>query len=148
MPRRGRLVHEVMSNRLVRARPGMSLAEAYDLMTENEVRRLPVLDGDLVGIITLSDILRAAPGLVTGEDEHEGESNTRVLLATRKVREVMTYDPVTITPDDTVQEAAEEMLEYEVSGLPVVQGQQVIGMITESDIFRFVVESWSEIEPD
>lgn len=146
MPRRGRLVHEVMSNRLVTARPGMSLAEAYDLMTENEVRRLPVLDGELVGIITLSDIMRAAPDL--GGGEGEGESSARVLLATRRVRDMMTYNPVTIAPDDTVQEAAEQMLEYEVSGLPVVQGEQVVGMITESDIFRFVVESWSEIEQE
>ena len=56
----------------------------------------------------------------------------------------MTYSPVTISPSATIQEAAERMLEYQVSGLPVVRGNQLVGILTESDIFRLVVESWAE----
>ena len=79
--------------------------------------------------------------LVTGED---ADTETRLLLTEKCVRDVATYDPVTINPSATIQEAAERMLEYQVSGLPVVRNGKVIGIITESDIFRLVVESWAE----
>lgn len=117
-----------------------SLAEAYELMSENEIRRLLVVrDGELVGIITLSDILRTIPELLV-----ETDSETRLLRGTQKVREVVTRDPVTVDPEDTIQETAERMLEYQVSGLPVVDGNRPVGIITESDIFRLVVESWGD----
>ena len=65
-------------------------------------------------------------------------------MSTYTVRDLMTYDPITIVPEDTIQEAAERMLEYKVSGLPVLQNGRVVGMVTESDIFKLFVESWSE----
>ena len=119
--------------------PDATLATAYDLMLEREVRRLPVVEHDLVGIITLGDLLSHAP--VTGEDT---DTETRLLLTEKCVRDVATYDPITINPSATIQEAAERMLEYQVSGLPVVRNGKLIGIITESDIFRLVVESWAE----
>lgn len=115
------------------------LAQAYDLMQEHGVRRLIVVDREFEGIVTLSDILRAIP-----LREETSDRETRLLMTTRRVRDVMTYDPVTVDPEDTIQEAAERMLEYEVSGLPVLAGGRVVGIITESDIFRLVVESWAE----
>jgi CBS domain-containing protein len=119
--------------------PNATLAEAYDMMLEREVRRLPVVEHDLVGIITLGDILRHAP--VTGEDN---DTETRLLLTEKCVCDIATYDPVTINPSATIQEAAERMLEYQISGLPVVRNGKIVGIITESDIFRLVVESWAE----
>jgi acetoin utilization protein AcuB len=119
--------------------PDATLAEAYDLMLEREVRRLPVVEHDLVGIITLGDILRQAP--VTADD---ADTETRLLLTEKCVRDATAYEPVTINPSATIQEAAERMLEYQVSGLPVVRNGKLIGIITESDIFRLVVESWAE----
>ncbi len=125
--------------------PSDSLLTAYDLMQNAEVRRLPVVDGrDVVGIITLSDILRQMP--LYGED---GDRETRLMMTTKKVREVMSYDPVTIQSEDTIQDAAERMLEYQVSGLPVLDGYTLVGMITEKDIFRLVIEMLSaEIEQE
>ena len=78
---------------------------------------------------------------MTGE---EADTATRLLLTEKRVREICVSDPVTINPSATIQEAAERMLEYQVSGLPVVRNGKVVGMITESDIFRLVVESWAE----
>ena len=109
-------------------------------MCDNEIRRLPVVEqGELVGIITMSDILRSVPNL----SEDETDTATRLLLVTLTVVDLMTSEPVTISPDDTIQEAAELMLENQVSGIPVLQGDQVVGIITESDIFKLVVNSWS-----
>lgn len=56
----------------------------------------------------------------------------------------MTSDPITVAPEDTIQGVAELMLENQVSGLPVVQNDRVIGIVTESDIFKLIVASWSE----
>lgn len=132
-------VQDWMNENAIVVSPDASLADAYTLMVENEVRRLPVVDRELIGIITYSDILRQVPVSVDEVDEA-----TRVLMTQRTVREVMTYSPMTINPSATIQEAAERMLEYQVSGLPVVRNGKVVGMITESDIFRLVVESWAE----
>ena len=116
-----------------------SLVEAYDRMQEAGVRRLPVEDEqDFRGIITLSDILRAMPLM---GDESDRES--RLMMTTRKVSEVMTFDPVIIQSEDTIQDAAERMLEYQVSGLPVLDGRRLVGIITEKDIFRLVIEALS-----
>lgn len=132
-------VQDWMTENPVTIAADATLAEAYDLMLEREVRRLPVVDRELVGILTFSDLLRQVP--VTGE---EADTATRLLLTEKRVREICVSDPVTINPSATIQEAAERMLEYQVSGLPVVRNGKVVGMITESDIFRLVVESWAE----
>jgi acetoin utilization protein AcuB len=136
-------VSDWMTHDPVTVSPDATLAVAWQLMQENEIRRLLVFDRELLGVITMSDILRTMP--VAGT---EADREKRLQMTTRTVRDVMTYDPVTVDPEDTIQEAAELMLEYEVSGLPVISGQRPVGIITESDIFRLVVESWAEQTPD
>ena len=119
-----------------------SLLEAYNYMTEHDIRRVPVVDRRhaLVGILTLSDVQRTVPLFFQGSD-----LSTDLLLNDQRVNQVMTTDPLTISPDATVQDAAELMLEYQVSGLPVIEDGRVVGIITESDIFRLVVRSWGEL---
>lgn len=119
-----------------------SLLDAYQYMNENDIRRVPVVNRDnmLVGILTMSDIQRTVPLFFQGAD-----LATDLLLNDQKVQQVMTQDPITIEPEDTIQDAAELMLEYQVSGLPVVENGRVVGVITESDIFRLVVKSWGEL---
>ena len=119
-----------------------SLLDAYQYMNENDIRRLPVVTRDnmLVGILTMSDIQRTIPLFFQGAD-----LATDLLLNDQKVQQVMTQDPITIDPDDTIRDAAELMLEYQISGLPVVENGRVVGVITESDIFRLVVKSWGEL---
>lgn len=119
-----------------------SLLEAYNFMTEHDIRRVPVVDRrhTLVGILTLSDVQRTVPLFFQGSD-----LSTDLLLNDQRVNQVMTTDPITIAPDATVQDAAELMLEYQVSGLPVIEDGRVVGIITESDIFRLVVRSWGAL---
>ena len=140
MKRHHSQVQDFMTADPVIISPGASLVEAYNIMFDNEVRRLRVVEGgDVVGIVTLSDILQATPG-----PRDDTDIETRLEMTARTVREIMTYDPITVAPEDTIQEAAERMLEYQVSGLPVVQDGHVVGIITESDIFAIVVNSWAE----
>ena len=137
------LVQEWMSTDVITISPDTSLPEAHQIMTTEEIRRLPVVDkdGKLVGIITIGDIRSANPSSATSLSVWE----MNYLLTNLKIEKIMTRDPQTIHVDATIGEAARTMLEYRVSGLPVVDDDhQVVGIITESDIFSMVVlHEWS-----
>jgi len=135
---RHELVQDWMSDDVVTIGPETSLPEAHQIMTSRQIRRLPVVDGNsrLIGLITRGDVRGAQPSQATTLSVWE----LNYLLATLPVRKVMTPDPITITPNATIGEAARSMLENKVSGLPVVdENHRVIGIITESDIFSMVV---------
>lgn len=119
-----------------------SLLSAYDLMLRRGIRRLPVVDADgrLCGIITRSDIHHLVPFIPGGEDH----SDVAVALGGQTVEEVMTMNPITVTPEDPIQRVAKQMLTRKISGVPVVANEKIAGIITESDIFRFVVEGWTD----
>lgn len=120
-----------------------SVGKAHRIMQEHGVRHLPVLNESvLVGIVTLSDILEAA----SQDANRPGLFEPSYLLAAISVEELMTPDPVTIAPDDTVLEAADLMFQHDIGSLPVVEDNSVIGIITETDIFHLVVRMLAEQE--
>lgn len=130
-----------MTSSLHSVGPYDTAARAYELMREHRIRRLPVVqDGRLVGILTLSDLLALEtpdPGHRRGVGEIAGE------LAKLVVGVVMTRDPVCVYASDTVGRAAELMLEHKVGGLPVRDADaRLVGVVTESDLFRLLAESW------
>lgn len=110
---------------------------AWDLVEETRLRRFPVLDGDrLVGIITDRDLRNATVSSVvlTEKKYHD------FLLDTVKVEAIMTPDPATIAPDAPLVEAARLILEMKVGGLPVVEQGKLVGIITETDLIRTLIE--------
>lgn len=114
------------------------LSNALALMREHEVRRLPVVidTGEIRGMITLGDIRGADVMRVAGLDPLDIAQALRRV----KVYEVMTHDPLAITPETGLREAALIMIENKIGGLPVVDEQnRVIGIITESDLFETLV---------
>lgn len=119
-----------------------TLPEAHRLMMEHRIRRLPVMDkGRLVGIVTLGDVRGAEPSGATSLSIWE----INYLISRLRVEEIMTPRPFTISEDSTLGEAAEMMLKYKISGLPVVDEHgALVGIITESDIFRMVVDEWQK----
>ena len=129
-------VADWMSTPPILARPTTTLADAQRIMEHRKVRRLPVVeDGRLVGIFTWGDLRAAQPSVATTLSVHEW----RALLEQATIAECMTPDPVTIAPDAPVLEAAQRMLDHKIGGLPVVADGRVLGVITESDLFRLML---------
>ena len=128
-----------MTRNPVTASPDMSIGEASDLMKREKVHRLPVLDKDknLVGVITEKDILHASPSPASSLSIHE----MAYLLSRLTVKKLMTRDPVTISEDTPVEEAARLMSDQDLSCLPVVkEGNKLVGIVTKSDMFRILLE--------
>src|SRR5690606_38512301 len=116
----------------------------YRLMTEYQIRRLPVVEnGRVIGIVTLGDVREAEPSDATSLSIWE----MNYLLAKQKVDSLMSKNPLTISPEATISEAARLMLEKKVSGLPVIdQNEKLVGIITESDVFRLIIQAWDKME--
>src|SRR5262245_49407107 len=119
-------VHDWMSSPAVTVEPGCPAPAALDLMKTRGIRRLTVVeDGKLVGIVTKTDLAGLfGPGF-------GGRRGVK-----SPIREIMKKNPVTVSPDDTVESAARILLRKRFSGLPVVDDGRVTGVITESDLFR------------
>jgi CBS domain-containing protein len=129
-------VADWMSKPPILASPNMSLVQAQHLMEQHKVRRLPVVRNErLVGIITWGDLRAAQPSSATLLSVHEW----RELLARETVGACMTRDPVAIDSDTPVLYAARLMLLHKISGLPVLERGCVVGVITESDLFRLMI---------
>jgi acetoin utilization protein AcuB len=140
------VIDDWMSKDPITIQPETTLPEAHRLMKKHGIRRLPVVkDGRLVGIVTLGDVRGAEPSGATALSIWE----INYLISRLKVEEIMTPNPIVVQRDAKVGEAAHLMLRYKISGLPVVDDAGIlVGIITESDIFRLVVHDWlREAEP-
>jgi CBS-domain-containing membrane protein len=134
-------VHNWMTSPVISISPYESITHAHQLMKERGVRRLPVVEREsLVGIITIGDVREASPSDATSLSIWE----LNYLWSQLTVKKIMSQKVITISPDQTIAEAAQMMLDNKVSGLPVVNAQGgLVGMLTESDIFRAVVRSFA-----
>jgi acetoin utilization protein AcuB len=131
------LVRDWMTTNPIIISSNCTLPEAYWLMINNKIRRLLVVDQDtLVGIVTLEDLRGKAPATLIGMDPVRASD----MLTKLPVRHVMSENPKTIPTDATLVEAARLMLEFKISALPVMDGTKLVGIITESDIFRALVK--------
>ena len=138
------LIKDWMTRSVITVAPETTLPVAHKLMDEHKVRRLPIIeDGRLLGIITRGDVRGAEPSQATSLSIWE----LNYLLANLQIAEIMTTNPITVSSEATISQAAQIMLANKVSGLPVLDAsEKVVGIITESDIFRLVVTHWRENE--
>jgi acetoin utilization protein AcuB len=115
----------------------MSINEALSLFKKERIRRAPIVRGNkLVGIVSEKDLLNASPSQATTLSVWE----MNYLLSKLTVAEVMTKDVITVTEDTPIEEAARIMADNKIGGLPVVKGLRVVGIITETDLFKLFLE--------
>jgi CBS domain-containing protein len=142
--------HQIMNRKVISVRPGTSIVDAANKMLQQHISGLPVVDksGKLVGIVSEGDFLRRAeigtdrkrsswlkfllgPGQTAADFVHEQG---------RKVGEIMTPGPLTVTEDATLQEIVTIMQKNHVKRLPVVRGDQLVGIVRRANLVRTVAE--------
>lgn len=113
------------------------IRRVWELVDEKKLRRFPVLrQGVLVGIVTDRDLRNAiASSVVLTEKKYHD-----FLLDTVKVESIMTQDPRTVSPQTDLREAARIILEMKIGGLPVLEGSKLVGIITETDLIKTLIE--------
>lgn len=125
-------VVEVMTKNPLSMTPSETVGQADELMAENRIRQLPVVDGStLVGIITDRDIR----SFLDGGSLLVPDARARALAT--QIKEVMSTDPLTLSPDDDLQEALELLIEEKIGAIPVMdQAEGLVGIVTYVDVLR------------
>ena len=131
------LVGERMSKPVITISPDMPITEALNLMKKERIRRAPVVNaGKLAGIVSDKDLLNASPSPVTTLSIWE----MNYLLSKVTVSQVMTSNVLTVTEDTPIEQAARIMADNKIGGLPVLRAGHVVGIITETDLFKVFLE--------
>jgi acetoin utilization protein AcuB len=127
-----------MSHPVITIHSDLTIQDALALMKEEGIRRLPVVDkkGKLEGIVTEQDLLQASPSDATSLSIWE----LNYLLSKITVSEIMNKDVITVDEKTPVEEAARIMSDNKIGGLPVMKNNEMVGIITETDLFKLFLE--------
>ena len=130
-------VKDFMTRKVVYISPETTVAHAADIMRAQELHRLPVIENDqLVGLVTEGTIAEASPSKATSLSIYE----MNYLLNKTKIKDIMIRDVVTVSQFASLEDATYLMLKNKIGILPVVDNQQVYGVITDRDVFRAFLE--------
>ena len=130
-------VKDIMSKEVLSMRDDESIAKARTIMDVARIRHVPVVnkEGDFVGLLTHRDILGVTVSRLAGiSAEMQADLDEGI-----KARDIMNYDAHTVEPDTGLRDAAQVLLRHKYGCLPVVEGQRLVGMITEADFLRLTI---------
>jgi acetoin utilization protein AcuB len=126
-----------MSRQVITIQPDMQITKAHKLMAQEKIQQMPVVkNGKLAGIVSERDILKAYPSSVTTLSVWEITS----LLEKIKVKDIMVKDVLTVQEDASIEQAARLMADHKIGSLPVLHGEELVGIITEADLFNIMLE--------
>ncbi|MEZ4735621.1 MAG: CBS domain-containing protein [Caldilineaceae bacterium] len=140
------LVNQIMQRSVITIHPTALAADAAQIMEEFGIRRLPVIDENdcLVGIVTDTDVLEAETADRVLNSYEPGAEEEWL-----SVSDVMTHEVITIDPQATVGELAQQFIQHKIGGIPVMEvapnhcnQRRLIGIVTETDIFRMIADAW------
>jgi acetoin utilization protein AcuB len=130
-------VGERMSRPVITVSPDMPINDCLAMFRKEHIRRAPVMkDGKLVGIVSERDLLNATPSSVTTLSIWE----LNYLISKVTVKNVMAKKVVTVDQDTPIEEAARIMADKKIGGVPVLSSGKVVGIITETDLFKIFLE--------
>ena len=132
------LVGERMSHPVITVSPKTPMQEAHKLMRDENIRRLPVVNqrGKMIGIVSESDFLHASPSDVSSLSVWE----MNYMLSKVTVEKIMTRAVISTHNDTPIEEAARTMVDNKIAGLPVLKDGELVGIITETDLFKVFLE--------
>ena len=131
------LIGERMSHPVISVPPEMPIIDALNMLRREHIRRAPVVkDGELSGIVSSHDLLNASPSQATSLSIWE----MNYLLSKITVSDVMTKEVITVDVNTPIEEAARIMADNKIGGLPVTRGKKLVGIVTETDIFKLFLE--------
>lgn len=138
-------VRMIMQEKIVTISAGESLSTVEDIMRLGRVRHMPVVSGGrLVGVVSERDLLRTS---LSSLSSHRSDERKAFLYAV-EIGRVMSQPPIVIAPEATVRQAAQVMAENKIGCLPVVEGEELIGIVTETDVLRWVAETEERPRPE
>ncbi|MBL9116291.1 MAG: CBS domain-containing protein [Verrucomicrobiaceae bacterium] len=138
--KRNEPVTKIMSTQLATVHHGEPVSKVRQIMQERGMHHVPVVSGDqLVGIISYSDILRISFGDAFATDQRTVDAT---LDHTITLEQIMKKDVTTLTEHSTIREAAEILSKGEFHSLPVVNGGKIVGMVTSTDLIRYLVDQF------
>jgi acetoin utilization protein AcuB len=138
------LVGNRMSRPVISLAPDMPIMDALTMMKREHIRRAPVIkDGRMVGFVSVTDLLNASPSAATSLSVWE----LNYLMSKITIKDVMTKNVLTVKEETPIEEAARIMADNKIGGLPVVRGDEVVGIITETDLFKVFLELMGAREP-
>lgn len=133
-------VSKIMSSQLITVNQNTGLDEAEQLFKKNNIRHLPVVSGDeLIGILSLTDLLRIS--FTDNYGENEGSVDTAVYNML-SIPQVMVASPVSIQKTQTIKEAAEVLASKEFHALPVLDGKELVGIVTTTDLIKYLLDQY------
>jgi acetoin utilization protein AcuB len=131
------LIGERMTHPVITLSPDEPIAEALSLFRKEHIQRAPVIQGGkLIGIVSKEDLLNASPSPATSLSMFE----MSYLLSKITVKDVMSTEVLTVSEDMPIEEGARIMADNKIGGLPVMRGDKVVGIITETDLFKVFLE--------
>ncbi|MDR2485685.1 MAG: CBS and ACT domain-containing protein [Treponema sp.] len=139
------IINRVMTKNPIFVHPDLPVNDARALMDKERISRLPVLDKHLklAGIVTKKDMLKAGPSPATSLDMYE----ISYLLSKLKIEKIMEKKVITVQENEVVEEAARIMADHDISCLPVMKGELLVGIITGTDLFRVFVNAFGARHP-
>ncbi|GIO08991.1 acetoin utilization protein AcuB [Brevibacillus reuszeri] len=134
-------VEDIMRKTVITVNPTTPIGEALLLLRANRIRHLPVIERDiLVGIVSDRDLRDALPSRLITHDDDE-------TVLQKPIADIMKKHVITAHPLDFIEDAALQIYEHKIGSLPIVEGNRLVGMITESDLFSSLIELFGVNRP-
>ncbi|MFG0215809.1 CBS and ACT domain-containing protein [Brevibacillus porteri] len=134
-------IEEIMRKKIVTIQPSTTIGEALLLLRANRIRHLPVIENDsLVGIVSDRDLRDALPSRLLTHDDDD-------TVLHKPVTNIMNQQVITAHPLDFIEDAALQLYEHKIGSLPIVEGNRLVGLITESDLFSSLIELFGVNKP-
>ena len=138
--KRRELVSKIMSTELITVNLTNNLVDAEKLFNENSIRHIPVVSGvDIIGILSLTDLLRVSFVDTYGSDESDVDTAVYNMLS---IEQVMVKNLVSVSSTQTIKEVAEVLAKNEFHALPVVDGGELVGIVTTTDLLNYLLEQY------